>query len=189
MVAIEGRDLPLPGQEPILDTIERAIRLIVFGLILAITMIPLLCIVLCPLALVGGLLFDSNGGTVSLILGWTFFALTVGLAFVTYQLVGQTRYFITGDFGGSLNPATLFRTVRFNLTDWLLAALFPILISLGSALLRELLIDPITDDQWLSYAINTVLTIPIAIYTTLVQFHLAGQAYRLSQPSTQAAAF
>jgi hypothetical protein len=182
-VALEGRDIPLPGPEPLLDTGERAFRLFLYGIVLSITMVPVMCILLCPVVLLGASL-DSDGGFLFTLV-WSFFTtFTIGLIFWAYQLVGQTRYFITRDFGGSLSPRNIFRLFQGNPGGWLLAAFFPLSISFVSVVIRLILMSVISADGWFDTAINVAISTPLGIYTVLVGFHLAGQAFRLAQPST-----
>jgi hypothetical protein len=178
-IALEGRDLPLPPEAPILDMIERAIRLVCFGLILSVTMIPLLCVVACPVAVIAPMV-DSAGGVVAALLATILLLFTVGLIVAAYSLLGFSRYVVTGDFGGSLNPGTLLRIFQSNPGGWLLAAFFPVLLGVIISIIRQVFIWLLPDAGVLDDVLNTLLSTPISAYTTLVGFHLAGQAYRLS---------
>lgn len=187
-VALEGRDLPLPEPEPWLATVERAIRCVGFVLAGALTLVPVLCLLVCVFVL-AAVAADSAGGVVVAILAFVAVMLTLGLAAITYLVAAQTRYLVTGDFGGSLNPAEVIRLIRGNLGDWLLAALFPVILSIGLAIVQAVVraIVPAESDLTLSVLTSAFAAAP-TIYVAMVAFHLAGQAYRLAQANAAALA-
>lgn len=179
MIAQDGQDLPLPSAVSAMEMIERAIMQVIYGLVLAITMIPLLCVVACPFGLVASSI-ESGGGALAALIAALLLILTLGVVMIGYGLLGFSRYVVTEDFSGSLNPGNLIRLFRANPGDWLIAALLPALFSAAVAILREGVLWIMPSDSVWDDVINTVISTPITAYTTLIGFHLAGQAYRLA---------
>ncbi|MCC6791230.1 MAG: DUF4013 domain-containing protein [Thermomicrobiales bacterium] len=179
MIARDGQDLPLPPPVDAMSMIERAFMQIVFGIVLAITMIPLFCIAACPFGLLASSI-ESGGGALASLFASLLLILTLGVLLIGYGLLGFSRYVVTEDFGGSLNPGNLIRLFRANPGDWLIAALLPALFSAAVAILRAGIVWTMPSDSVWDDVINTVISTPITAYTTLIGFHLAGQAYRLA---------
>ena len=69
---------------------------------------------------------------------------------------------------------------RSNPGDWLLAAFLPAIASVVITVFRQLFIWLLPDAGAADDVLNTIISTPITAYITLVGFHLAGQAYRLS---------
>jgi hypothetical protein len=183
MIAREGRDLPLPPWMPIEDQVVRGVKIVIFWIVLAVTMVPLLCIVICPIAASLALVDSENWLlTVSVFLLVTgAVTFTVGLIGGAYALIGLSRFLVTDDFGSGINPGEIFRQFRRRPGDWLIAAFFPVLLSFCLSVGYMLLSLIVPSAGGLGDVAVSLISEPVTLYGMLVGFHLAGQAYATSE--------